>query len=53
MSPPNFNALGCLDQILWKGGGKTPPQCYNEKKSLVLIGLISNNIKHIWSQKLS
>ena len=29
ISPPNFNALGCLDQILWKGWN---PQCYNEIK---------------------
>ena len=35
---PNFNDLGCLDQILWKGVEKTP-QCYNEIKSPVLIGL--------------
>ena len=23
INPPSFNALGCLDQILWKGSG--PP----------------------------
>ena len=31
ISPPSFNALGCLDQILWKGG---TPQCYNEIEKL-------------------
>ena len=31
MSPSNFNALGCLDQILWKGAG-TPPVLKEIKK---------------------
>ena len=29
--PPNFNALGCLNQILWTGVEK-PLQCYDEIK---------------------
>ena len=32
ISPPSFNAPGCLDQILRKGSGNPPTQCYNEIK---------------------
>ena len=35
ISSPKFNALGCLDQILWKGWN---PHCQNEIKRPVLIG---------------
>ena len=54
ISPPSFNALGYLNQILWKKGG-TPPQCYNEIKSPVLIGLEMDKIyyqpNHLWKGK--
>ena len=35
ISPPSFNARGCLDQFLRRGEGEgleNTPQCYNEIK---------------------
>ena len=32
ISPPNFSALGCLDQILWTGV-ESPPVLQRDKKT--------------------
>ena len=36
MSPGNFNALGCLDEVLWTAGGKDPPVLQRDKKAQCL-----------------
>ena len=44
ISPPNFNALGCLDRILWKGvfRGNTPAVLQRDiKATIVLVGLMA------------
>ena len=47
---PNFNALGCLDQILWTWVELPPPQCHDEikKPSAYRVKQMSSSSFHMF-----